>query len=61
MSVFTNKQFYSLLGVGVLVVGYLIKKSGDVADSINPLNNDNVFSTSFDKVGAAVTGDKDYS
>ena len=53
------------IGAGVLGVVYLGYKTvtkgaqvaQDVAQAVNPLNNDNVFATTVNKVGGAVAGD----
>jgi len=49
---------------GIIAVGalwYLKKKAGDVADAVNPLNNDNVFYTGYNSVGQVVYDDPHWS
>lgn len=50
------------LGIGALAI--YLTKSGvvrDVAQSVNPLNNNNVFYRGVNGVGEVVTGEKDFS
>lgn len=52
--------------VATLITAYLIKAqaqkaAGAALESINPLNNDNIFSSGVDAVGAKLSGNKYWS
>lgn len=54
-----------LIAGGLLAVAYIVKKAGgaaadaaaQVADAVNPLNHDNVFASTVNKVGGALVTD----
>lgn len=54
----SDKQFFILLGVGV--VGVLLARSaaGDAVEAVNPLNQNNVFAQGASGVVQALTGRK---
>lgn len=48
--------------LGGLVVLYLVRHYGaKVAQAVNPLNHDNVFASSVNAAGAALSGDESFS
>ncbi|WP_218397991.1 hypothetical protein [Alteromonas lipotrueae] len=46
--------------VALVAVEYGQKKASKAANAVNPLNNDNVFASGVDGVGASVTGDSNF-
>ena len=46
--------------VAAFAVNYGQKKAKAAAEAVNPLNNDNVFASGVDSVGASVTGDSNF-
>ncbi len=59
MSLEANKETLILAGGAVVVVvalaWYLKNKIGDVAEAVNPLNNDNIFASATDSITANLT------
>lgn len=53
---FTDKQFYMLLGLGAGVL-YLVHRSGQrLGEAVNPLNQDNVFAGLANDATQALSG-----
>lgn len=54
-----------LIAAGLLATAYIVKKAGgaaadaaaQVADAVNPLNHDNIFASTVNKVGGAIVTD----
>ncbi len=59
------KKYGTLIALGagvVLVIGYFAKKAAvATANAINPVNHDNVFSTSVNSIGGALTNDNNWT
>lgn len=62
---FSNGQLIGLVVVGLVGVVYISTRAKDavveVGNAVNPLNQDNVFYTGVNNVGAKITGDKDFN
>ncbi|MDT0603483.1 hypothetical protein [Thalassotalea castellviae] len=52
-------------GVGAIVLYFAEKKlraaAGEVGQAVNPLNNDNIFASGVNSVGASITGNQNWS
>ncbi|GAA6152540.1 hypothetical protein [Pseudoteredinibacter isoporae] len=65
MSAFTDKQLIGIGVVGLVAVVYLSKKASEVAtdvgQSINPINDQNIFYSGVNNLGAYVSGNPDWN
>lgn len=54
----TDKQFFTLLGVGIVGVILARSAAGDAVEAVNPLNRNNIFAQGANGVVQALTGRK---
>lgn len=57
----TDKQFLIVAGVGALAVWYLANRAAAVVNKLNPVNPDNIFHSTANDLGKALSDDPNFS
>jgi len=57
----TDKQLFILLGVAAFAVWFAAKQAAKVGEAVNPLNDENIFYTGTNAVGAVLADDQDWT